>query len=101
MELDKLKGKILGIIVIIQKKSAIPFLPCVQVTVDPLDLQASCHISNQNGQYFLSANIPYQKLHPWQLLAFYNDLVIWIKRKRFSMCINILFKMILRENWLS
>jgi len=55
------------------------FLPCIWVVVDPLDWQVNCHISNQNGQYFLSANIPYQKLHPWQLLAFYDDLVICIK----------------------
>lgn len=39
-------------------------LPCKLAAKDLLSLRASCHISSQNAQYFLSVSIPFQRLHP-------------------------------------
>lgn len=47
-------------------------IPCIWVVVDPSDWLTNCHISDQSGRCFLSANIPSQKLHPWQLEVSYN-----------------------------
>ena len=49
------------------------YIPCILDVKDLSSLLANCHILSQNAQCFLSANIPFQKLHPLQLSASCDD----------------------------